>query len=85
MVSGEALLFVFMVSVFVWWWGEKRRLCCLRESAGTVCLVAFAGKALSVQSGFLHQIERVGRKPKFMLRNGQAAFVSFHGRFHWWK
>jgi hypothetical protein len=41
---------------------EQRRLRFLRKGAGAVCLVAFAGKAVSIEAGFLHQGERVGNK-----------------------
>jgi hypothetical protein len=51
-----------MVSVFAWWWIKQSRLRFLRKSAGAVCLVAFAGQTVSVQSAFLHQGERVGDK-----------------------
>ncbi|MGD0814632.1 MAG: hypothetical protein ABSA83_13580 [Verrucomicrobiota bacterium] len=38
-------------------------------TAGTVCLVAFAGQAVSVKSGILNQGERVRDKAKLVLRN----------------
>jgi hypothetical protein len=67
--------------MFAWWWSEQNRLRCLRKNPGVVCLVAFAGKTISVQSAFLHQGERVGDKSKLVLRNRQAASVSFHCDF----
>ena len=51
-----------------WWWVEQRRLRFLRKGASAVCLVAFTGKAVSVESGFLHQRERVRDKTKLVLR-----------------
>jgi hypothetical protein len=67
--------------MFAWWWGEQSRLRCLRNPAGAVCLVTFAGKTISVLPGFGNQGERVGDKAKLVLRNRQAASVSFHGDF----
>jgi hypothetical protein len=58
---------------------KQRRLRFLRKGAGAVCLVAFAGKSVSVEAGFLHQGERVRDKAKLVLRYRQAASVSFHG------
>lgn|SRR5665213_1326271 len=53
---------------------------CVRQSSSIVCLVPLAGEAVSVQRRFQHQIKRFRNKTEFMLGNGQAAFVSFHGR-----
>jgi hypothetical protein len=64
---------------------KQTRLRGFGGTAGTVCLGSFTGKTISVQSGFECEIERVGRKSKLMLRNGQAASVSFHGCFYSWK
>src|SRR5580704_9695976 len=71
--KGASFLFVFMVSVFVWWWCEQSGLRCLRESAGAVCLVTFAGKTVSVLPGLSCQGECVGDKGKLVLRYRQAA------------
>jgi len=59
--------------------GEKRRLRCLGKLPGVVCFAAFAGDAFAVQPGFGNQVERARRESEFMLRDRQAAFVSFHG------
>lgn len=59
--------------------GEKRRLRCLGNLPGVVCFAAFAGDAFAVQPGFGNQGERVRRESEFMLRDRQAASVSFHG------
>jgi len=51
----------------------------LREYPGAFCLIKFAGKAVSIEAGFLHQGERVGDKAKLVLRYRQAASIPFHG------
>jgi len=58
---------------------EKRRLRCLGKLPGVVCFAAFAGDAFAVQPGFGNQVEGVRRESEFMLRDRQAAFVSFQG------
>ena len=60
--------------------GEKRRLSCLGKLPGVVCFAAFAGDAFAVQPGFGNQVERARRESEFMLRDRQAASVSFRGR-----
>jgi hypothetical protein len=64
---------------------KQTRLRGFGGTAGAVCLGQFSADSLAVKCGVLNQIERGGRKPKLMLRNGQAASVSFHGRFYSWK
>ena len=59
---------------------EKRRLRCLGKLAGAFCLGAFAGDAFTIKGVFLHQVERLRRESEFMLRDRQAASISFHGR-----
>jgi hypothetical protein len=49
--------------------------------SGAFCFFAFAGKAFAIKAGFLNQVERVGGKPEFVLRDVQAASVSSHDRF----
>ena len=61
--------------------GEQTRLRGFGGTAGTVCLVPFASQTVSVLPEFGNQGERVWNKAKLMLRNGQAASVSFHGEF----
>ena len=58
---------------------EQTRLRGLCGTAGTVCLGSFAGKTISVQSGFECEIEGVPGKQKLVLRDWQAASVSLHG------
>ena len=60
---------------------KQTRLRGLCGTAGTVCLVPFAGQTISVQSGFECEIEGVPGKQKLVLRDWQAASVSFHGVF----
>jgi hypothetical protein len=55
-------------------------LCCLGTASGTVGLGAFLGDSVAVKPGFSNQVERVRRESKLVLRNGQAASVSSHGR-----
>jgi hypothetical protein len=57
---------------------EQTRLRGLCDTAGTVCLGFFAGEAFTVQPGFGKQPKRFDGEKKFMLRDGQASFVSFH-------
>ena len=47
---------------FTRWRGERCGLRCLRESAGAVCLVTFAGKTVSVLPGLSCQGERARNK-----------------------
>jgi len=60
---------------------EQTRLRGLCGTVGTVCLGLFTADPVAVKSGVLNQVERGGRKAKLMLRDGQAASVSFHGVF----
>ena len=53
--------------------GKQRRLRCLCQSAGAVCLVTFAGKAVSVESVFDYQGKSAWYETKFVLGNWQAA------------
>jgi hypothetical protein len=58
---------------------KQTRLRGLCGTAGTVCLVPFAGQTVSVLPEFGNQGERVWNKAKLVLRDWQAASVSFHG------
>ena len=58
---------------------KQTRLRGLCGTAGTVCLVPFAGKTISVQTGLECEIEGGRGKQKLMLGEWQAASVSFHG------
>ncbi len=58
---------------------KQTRLRGFYGTAGAVGFRLFSGDSFAVKSGVLNQIERVGREAKLMLRNGQAASVSFHG------
>jgi len=58
---------------------EQTRLRGFGGMAGAVCLIPFAGQTVSVLPAILNQGERAGDKTKLVLRNGQAAFASFHG------
>ena len=60
-------------------WNKQSRLRCLGKLPGADGFAAFASDAFTVQPGFKNKIERVGRKSKLMLRDGQTAAVSFHG------
>ena len=60
---------------------EQTRLRGFGGTAGAVCLVPFAGQTVSVLPEFGNQGERVWNKAKLMLRDWQAASVSFHGVF----
>jgi hypothetical protein len=59
--------------------GKKCRLRCLGHASGVVCFAAFAGDAFAVQPVFNGKIERGRGESEFMLRDRQAAAVSFHG------
>jgi len=58
---------------------EERRLRCLGDAPGHFSLGAFAGDALAVNPGFNNQVERGRGESEFMLRDRQAATISFHG------
>jgi len=60
---------------------EQTRLRGFGGTAGAVCLGLFSADSVAVKSGVLNQIERAGRKAKLVLRDWQAASVSFHGVF----
>jgi hypothetical protein len=57
---------------------KQNRLRCLGKASRPVCLGAFAGYPVAVQSSFLNQIECAWRESKLVLRDRQAASVSFH-------
>ena len=58
---------------------KQTRLRGLCGTAGSVCLVPFAGQTVSVLPELGNQGERVWNKAKLVLRDWQAASVSFHG------
>jgi hypothetical protein len=57
---------------------KQSRLRCLGHAPGIVGLGAFAGDPVAVNSGFNHQVECVRCETEFVLRDRQAASVSFH-------
>jgi hypothetical protein len=58
---------------------KQNRLRCLGKASSPVCLSPFSADPVAVKSGVLNQIEGVWRKSKLVLRDRQAASVSFHG------
>ena len=50
----------------------------LSKAAGGFGFVAFTGEAFAILASLLEQVEGVGRKGKFLLRDGKRAFAS-HG------
>jgi hypothetical protein len=61
--------------------GKQPRLRLLRKHPGAVCLVTFAGKAISVLPDFGEQAKSVNCKSKLVLRYRQAVSIAFHGGF----
>ena len=58
---------------------KQRGLRVIGGTFGLVCLRPLGGDAVAVESGLDKQIKSVRCETELMLRNGQAAFVSFHG------
>jgi hypothetical protein len=48
-------------------------------TAGAVGLGSLAGEAVAVLGHFLKKVECLGREREFVLGDGQAAAVAFHG------
>ena len=60
---------------------EQTRLRGFCGTAGAVGFGSFPGDSFPVQRCLGEEIKRLWREQKLMLRNGQAASVSFHGVF----
>ena len=58
---------------------KQTRLRGFGGTAGTVGFGSFTGDSVAVKRRFCEQVKSLWRETKLMLRNGQAASVSFHG------